>query len=194
MFYQQPDSYCYAGSSILKNKCNVILFDEYVDMYKIYIDAKIKDFRVNPVHGKFTVTHVKNVHKALFRDLVNWAGSFRKGNFYMDEDNIHSVFCDYEEISSRLQDLLLLFDEYSSDRVELVSNVSKILSAFYNIHPFRQGNFEVIRELLMLWFKYNNSTYTLNLDEYSEDFIELVCVQQVDNPAIAQIVIEKSVS
>ena len=92
----------------------------------------------------YDVEHVVNIHKYLFGDIYEWAGTFRKENLYKSERVLSggsAEYADYHELEARLEKLL---EEYANvDWKNCTSKgdvVSDFLLELWSIHPFREGN------------------------------------------------------
>ena len=85
-----------------------------------------------------------NVHKYLFGDIYEWAGTFRKETLYKSERVLSGGFAeyaDYHEIETRLERLL---QEHANidwrKNAKCGEVVSDFLLELWTIHPFREGN------------------------------------------------------
>ena len=137
---------CYPDSDVLINKYN-IRDKEMLEKFEIQkVFAKLLGLDVKPTRISYTydVEHVVNIHKYLFGDIYEWAGTFRKENLYKSERVLSggsAEYADYHEIEDRLEKL---FEEYANvDWKNCTSKgdvVSDFLLALWSIHPFREGN------------------------------------------------------
>ena len=137
---------CYPESDVLINKYNIRdkkLLEKF-EIQKVF--AKLLGLDVKPTRIAYTydVEHMVSIHKYLFGDIYEWAGTFRKENLYKSERVLPGGFAeyaDYHEIEKRLEKLL---QEYAN--IDWVKNkkkgdeVSDFLLALWSIHPFREGN------------------------------------------------------
>ena len=137
---------CYPDSDVLINKYN-IRDKEMLEKFEIQkVFAKLLGLDVKPTRVSYTynVVHLVNIHKYLFGDIYEWAGTFRKENLYKSERVLSggsAEYADYHEIEDRLEKL---FEEYANvDWKNCTSKgdvVSDFLLALWSIHPFRDGN------------------------------------------------------
>ncbi len=75
---------CYPDSDVLINKYN-IRDKELLEKFEIQkVFAKLLGLDVKPTRIAYTydVEHLLNIHKYLFGDIYEWAGTFRKENLY----------------------------------------------------------------------------------------------------------------
>ena len=137
---------CYPDSDILINKYN-IRDKEMLEKFEIQkVFAKLLGLDVKPTRISYTydVEHLVNIHKYLFGDIYEWAGTFRNENLYKSERVLSggsAEYADYHEIEQRLEKLL---EEYANIDWKKTSTkgdvVSDFLLALWSIHPFREGN------------------------------------------------------
>ena len=137
---------CYPDSDVLINKYN-IREKELLEKFEIQkVFAKLLGLDVKPTRIAYTydVEHMANIHKYLFGDIYEWAGSFRKENLYKSERVLSggsAEYADYHEIEARLEKLL---QEYANvDWMKPAKKgdmVTEFLLALWSIHPFREGN------------------------------------------------------
>lgn len=137
---------CYPESDVLINKYN-ICDKELLEKFEIQkVFAKLLGLDVKPVRISYTydVEHLVNIHKYLFGDIYEWAGTFRSENLYKSERVLSggsAEYADYHEIEKRLEKLL---EEYADidwkKTVKKGDVVSDFLLALWSIHPFREGN------------------------------------------------------
>ena len=137
---------CYPGSDVLVNKYD-IRDKELLEKFEIQkVVARLLGLDLKPTRISYTYdsTHLVNIHKYLFGDIYEWAGTFRKENLYKSERVLSggsAEYADYREIESRLKFLL---QEYKGiDWVEEAKNrdmIAEFLLELWSIHPFREGN------------------------------------------------------
>ena len=137
---------CYPNSDVLINKYNIRDKEllEKLEIQKVFV--KLLGLDVNPARIPYTydTMHLTKLHKYLFGDLYEWAGIFRKANFYKSErvlSGASAEYADYRDIEKRLESLLQKYDKLDwsliSEKGEVVSD---FLLALWSIHPFREGN------------------------------------------------------
>lgn len=137
---------CYPGSDVLINKYN-IQDKELLEKFEIQkVLVKLLGLNTKPTRIDFTydVDHFINIHRYLFGDIYEWAGTFRKENLYKSERVLSggsAEYADYHEIDKNLD---LLLREYN--KVDWIKNkkngqlISEFLLELWSIHPFREGN------------------------------------------------------
>jgi cell filamentation protein len=129
--------YCYAGTTILKNKLDI---KDAVELAKF--EAEISSQRAQePIpDGNLDYAHYRALHRHLFQDVYDWAGEPRKirigkgGNW----------FCFPENIDAEMTKLFSSFAEQSNfsglSRTEFAKKSAHFLAELNAIHPFREGN------------------------------------------------------
>ena len=137
---------CYPDSDVLINKYN-IRDKELLEKFEIQkVFAKLLGLDVKPerINYTFDAEHLVNIHKYLFGDIYEWAGTFRKENLYKSERVLSggsAEYADYHEIETRLEKLLQEYENVAWMKIAKKGDVvSDFLLALWSIHPFREGN------------------------------------------------------
>lgn len=147
--------YCYPDSSVLKNKLDI---RDPALLRKVEADlstARQAEIFRTPVVGRFTATHLCNIHRKLLGDVYSFAGHFRREDIAKGPTR----FVTYSQIKEKLQRLLgQLQQENWLENVPFEAFAAR--SAYYMaelnyIHPFREGNGRAIREFMRLLFLHN---------------------------------------
>lgn len=147
--------YCYPDSSVLKNKLDI---RDPALLRKVEADlstARQAEIFHIPVAGRFTTTHLCNIHRKLLGDVYSFAGHFRREDIAKGPTR----FVTYSQIKEKLQRLLgQLQQEKWLENVPFEAFAAR--SAYYMaelnyIHPFREGNGRAIREFMRLLFLHN---------------------------------------
>lgn len=147
--------YCYPDSSVLKNKLDI---RDPALLRKVEADlstARQAEIFRTPVVGRFTATHLCNIHRKLLGDVYSFAGHFRREDIAKGPTR----FVAYSQIKEKLQRLLgQLQQEKWLENVPFEAFAAR--SAYYMaelnyIHPFREGNGRAIREFMRLLFLHN---------------------------------------
>lgn len=147
--------YCYPDSSVLKNKLDI---RDPALLRKVEADlssARQAEIFRTPVVGRFTATHLCNIHRKLLGDVYSFAGHFRREDIAKGTTR----FVTYSQIKEKLQRLLgQLQQEKWLENVPFEAFAAR--SAYYMaelnyIHPFREGNGRAIREFMRLLFLHN---------------------------------------
>ena len=137
---------CYPDCDVLINKYN-IRDKELLEKFEIQkVFAKLLGLDVKPTRIAYTydVEHMVSIHKYLFGDIYEWAGTFRKENLYKSERVLSggsAEYADYHEIEKRLKKLLQEYADIDWGKAAKIGEEgSDFLLALWSIHPFREGN------------------------------------------------------
>ncbi|EJG9599975.1 Fic family protein, partial [Campylobacter coli] len=141
---------------------------------------------LNPIKGNFDYQHLKDIHKALFKDVYTWAGKDRMevglhGNFgkYAPNGTITN-FVPGKELDKYSK---IIFDELaknnylknSKDLNHFAKNLAKFMGEINALHPFREGNGRTQRIFLNELAK--NAGYKLDLNLISKHKMIHACVE-----------------
>ena len=103
--------HCYPESEVLINRYNIRdkALLEKLEIQKVTV--KLLGLDVNPQRIECTgdVAHLVCIHKYLFGDIYEWAGTFRKENLYKSERVLSggsAEYADYHDIEINLKELL----------------------------------------------------------------------------------------
>lgn len=166
---------CYEGTSCLINKLN-IRDEKKLDLVESQITvAKISILQQTPINGNFDFEHYKAIHKFIFEDLYDWAGTTRtvdiskKGTSFVKAEDIEKIAtaC-FERLKSQNY-----FKNLGTD------NFIKKLTDFYcvtnSLHPFREGNGRTQRVFLSQ-LAYN-AGYEIDFAKIDSDELMIATIQ-----------------
>jgi cell filamentation protein len=132
-----PDPYCYAGTTVLKNRANL---RDQAALDGFEHDAATQRAEEPYPTGQLSVTHYKALHRHLFQDVYPWAGRFRTVRIAKGG----SMFCYPEHIDAEMK---RLFAKLRQDRFlqgstpeAFAQGAAHFLAELNAIHPFREGN------------------------------------------------------
>lgn len=94
--------YCYPGTTVLKNKLNIMNIEKLQTYEAKITAAKSLGLRKSGITGNFDSNHIKQIHKYLFEDVYPFAGQFRTENIAKGEFR----FAQFEYIETELERLL----------------------------------------------------------------------------------------
>ncbi len=131
------DPYAYPGTSILRNLLS-IQDQATLDAYEVEISTLRAE---EPLpEGGFDPEHYCRIHRHLFQDVYDWAGTYRivrisKGG---------NVFCYPENIAPQMDTLFDSIRDLEVFRGEVseifLEQAARFLGELNAIHPFREGN------------------------------------------------------
>ena len=131
---------CYEGTTCLINKLGIK--DEKVlkQVEGNITFAKWAELETNPISFTFDFDHYKAIHKYLFEDLYDWAGTVRKIDISKKGTNFVSA-SEIENVAKGIFGRLKkenFFRDYGKD--DFIDNIVDCYSATNMLHPFREGN------------------------------------------------------
>lgn len=146
MYESDDDTYCYPGTTVLKNLGN-LKTQRALERFETAMTAQRFD---EPLpHGLLSVRHYEAVHHHLFQDVFAWAGKSRSVRISKPGS---TPFCYPEYIERQLR---LTFRKLQRNRYlrnlpanDFAEQAAAFLSQLNAIHPFRDGNG---RHSLRLW-------------------------------------------
>ena len=95
---------------------------------------------------ELSIDYLKYVHKYLFQDVYEFAGEFRKVDFYKHErilNNDSVAYGDHKLLEQSLDyDITLEKNKNYKEMniVDVINNITDFSSRIWQIHPFREGN------------------------------------------------------
>jgi cell filamentation protein len=135
------DPYLIPGTATLRNLVGITDPDELARFETNVSVARIVQLRSGfrlPGRPGWDLEHLKAVHRHIFQDVYDWAGTVRTVAISKDED-FHPLLNPLyaQGIFERLHadDLL-----QSLDRSSFVRKLSQLESDLFALHPFREGN------------------------------------------------------
>lgn len=184
------DIYLYEGTNVLINKLNIRDYKALEEAEGTLVSLNIARLLTQQYAIK-DLLDVKQIHKALFFDLYEWAGENRKMNMYKEEPVLDGLSVTYSDYRSIEKDLQKLNAEYKKikwkelTKKQTVETISNIIARLWRIHCFREGNTRTVTTLLYLLMKqigltvntdflskhakfFRNALVMCSIDEYSE--------------------------
>ena len=147
--------YCYRDTNVLKNRFGL---RDGAELKAVEADISLirqNDLMERPILGRFTATHLCNIHRCLLGDVYPFAGHFRREDIMKGTTR----FLHYRDIPGQLTALLgQLREEHRLSGLSFERFVERSAHYFAElnyIHPFREGNGRAIREFMRLLFLKN---------------------------------------
>lgn len=130
----------------LKNKLGIENYSKLNDAEKDITFTKFLNIE-KTFKTSFDAEYLKSIHKHIFEDIFEWAGSFRTVPIYKEEVVIPGLSLNYtppEEIENRLSSVLSKMNSFNWNEIQSLDEKSKLFSDYltqiWAIHPFRDGN------------------------------------------------------
>lgn len=181
--------YCYKDTNILKNKLNIHNYDRLKSFEEEIVSAKTYALIQNPISGRFTKTHLFNIHRFLFTDIYAFAGHIRKEQISKGD----TMFYPPSAISNELNKLFTIIKDFQKnfDDNKLIDTTAYIMAELNIIHPFREGNGRAIREFIRQWLEYYN--ISVNWGDVDRDAILEASILSVDDYTILIPILENCI-
>ena len=166
---------CYPDSTVLVNKLDIRdqeLLNEAEAIIVTSCSVKAeKELEFVDVDFEF----YKGIHKLIFGDLYDWAGSVRNINI----SKKGTAFCRYTELErlGRLRFERLKAQNYfiGMERDEFVSDVSELYHELNMLHPFREGNGRTLRLFITLLVR--NAEYDIDFAACDPDMLAIATIK-----------------
>ena len=140
--------YCYPDTDVLVNKLNIKDKTELKAAESEFVAIKQMALLQNPIRGRFTKTHLLNIHRFLFEDVYPFAGKIRKEQISKGDTMFYppdAIEKQLVRVLAQVRDDKLLAE---TDEQRQIENLSWLMAELNIIHPFREGNGRSIRELI----------------------------------------------
>ena len=131
------DPLCYAGTTVLKNKADLVdqgQLDAFE--FEMFLTRSVEPFPT----GNLDSFHYLSVHRHLFQDVYDWAGSIRSirigkaGNWFCFPEFIEP------ELAKLFEDLSKQDFFATRSSADFAVQAAGFLANLNAIHPFREGN------------------------------------------------------
>ena len=165
---------CYEGTTCLKNKLNIHNEEKLAIVEAQITFAKSVMLDEEPIKGVFGFEHLKQIHRFLFEDIYEWAGTTRSVNISKKRTNFLDAKL-IEEVATKCFSKIengwlddLSFDEFSRRIAEFYNDVN-------HIHPFREGNGRTQRIYFSSLIRHYG--YDINFSKIDTDELMIATIQ-----------------
>lgn len=140
------DPYINRNTGILKNLLGISDAAKLREAEAQLSGLAMRELAINPVEGKFDFAHLCRIHEAIFKDVLEWAGSPRIINIQKPERALGGLSVEYaecDEIQREADMILAKMNAVGWDGLTLgekVTEFSKYMADLWKVHPFREGN------------------------------------------------------
>jgi len=137
MYAAEPDPYCYAGTTVLKNIPGI---RDQAALDRFETAAVAQRAQEDFPDGIFDAQHYCAIHRHLFQDLYRWSGKIRTIRIAKGD----SMFCYPEFVIAEMEHLFAWLEsrnflaDLSTD--EFAGDAAHFLATLNAIHAFREGN------------------------------------------------------
>lgn len=176
-FYSMEGSQkdCYPNTTVLVNKLGIQNQSELNSVERQFVLLKSSHAEQETIFKNIDFNFYKKLHKQLFGDLYEWAGTVRSMNI----SKKGTVFCNFEDIEriGTLKFQRLAEQNYLKGLTK--SRFIDELTEFYHdmnmLHPFREGNGRTLRLFITLLVR--NAGYTLNFSDCDSDLLMIATIK-----------------
>lgn len=176
-FYSMEGSQkdCYPNTTVLINKLGIQDQSELNSVERQFVLLKSSQAEQETIFKNIDFNFYKELHKQLFGDLYEWAGTVRSMNI----SKKGTVFCNFEDIEriGTLKFQRLAEQNYLKELTK--SRFIDELTEFYHdinmLHPFRESNGRTLRLFITLLVR--NAGYTLNFSDCDSDLLMIATIK-----------------
>jgi len=147
------DPYCYPGTNVLRNKLNITDEAELRATEARVAAVALFALEDEPLRGPLDETRLKTTHRAIFEELYDWAGSYRKNTGTMTKGRAIGYQVTYGGSEFVPDEMKRIFSELAAedylhglDEDEFSGRLSYFYSEMDSTHPFREGNSRTLRK------------------------------------------------
>src|ERR1700741_1268711 len=142
------DPYCLPGTDTLRNKLGLTDSARLAVLESRIVSVRDVEIARATVPGDYNLDHLKSFHRALFRDVYDWAGETRMVDTSKEGSRFgHWRFVD-EQVSAMLADLAAEGHLLGYKRSAFVESLARPYGDLNACHPFREGNGRALRAFL----------------------------------------------
>ncbi|MBQ8636738.1 MAG: Fic family protein [Clostridia bacterium] len=169
---------CYEGTFCLINKLN-IRDEKQLEVVESHISlAKISILQQKPLSGNFDFEHYKAIHKFIFEDLYDWAGTTRNVNISKKGTSFARAE-DIEELACACFNRLKKQNFFKGlDTESFIENITDFYCVTNNLHPFREGNGRTQRVFLSQLSL--NAGYEMNFANMDTDKLMIATIHSAN--------------
>lgn len=199
-----PDLYLYDDVPVLRNKLD-IKDEKVLDMIEAEQSRQNMMLLYEKGFEDFSPAGLCEIHRALFADIYDWAGTYRIINIEKRERLLAGRSVWYSNEENIAQELEAVFQEIRAidwkrmSREEFVHTLVRYFPRVWQIHPFREGNTRATVMMLTFFVEYHgyymdqelmaasagyvrDSFVMASLDQFSEyDHLERILLDAVCN-------------
>ena len=166
---------CYPGTTVLVNRFDIQDEEKLNEVEAVITATRSAQWLNAPFSSDFDFQHYCAIHRFLFHDLYDWAGTVRsvdiskKGTHFMPARQIDTQA---DLIFSRLK-MLNYFRSFTHDR--FVEEIADFYCATNYLHPFREGNGRTQRVFLSQLI--SSAGYRISFADMDTDLLMIATIQ-----------------
>lgn len=166
---------CYPDTTVLVNKLGIKNQEELNSVERQFVLLRSSQVEKEAVFENVSFDFYKSLHKNLFGDLYEWAGTVRNINI----SKKGTVFCNYDDLEKigklKFQRLSELNYLKKLNKSTFLDELSELYHDLNMLHPFREGNGRTLRLFITLLVR--NAGYNLNFSECDSDLLMIATIK-----------------
>lgn len=166
---------CYPDTTVLVNKLGIKKQEELNSIERQFVLLRSSQVEKEAVFENVSFDFYKSLHKQLFGDLYEWAGTVRNINI----SKKGTVFCNADDIEKtgklKFQRLAELNYLKKLNKSTFLDELSELYHDLNMLHPFREGNGRTLRLFVTLLVR--NAGYNLNFSECDSDLLMIATIK-----------------
>ena len=166
---------CYPDSTVLINKMDIHDQSELDAVEKQITLLRGIQAEQETVFSEPDLGFYKSLHKMLFSDLYDWAGTLRTINI----SKKGTVFCRHDELErvGTLKFARLKEQDYlcGMDRETFLSELTELYHELNMLHPFREGNGRTLRLFVALLVR--NTDRSIDFARCDSDMLNIATIR-----------------
>lgn len=166
---------CYPDTTVLINKLGIKNQEELNSVERQFVLLRSSQVEKEAVFENVSFDFYKSLHKNLFGDLYEWAGTVRNINI----SKKGTVFCNADDLEKtgklKFQRLAELNYLKKLNKSTFLDELSELYHDMNMLHPFREGNGRTLRLFITLLVR--NAGYNLNFSECDSDMLMIATIK-----------------
>ncbi len=169
---------CYENSSVLINKFDIRNEKELEMMERNLTGYLMAQATIEIPFKNVNFEFYKNLHKYVFDEIYDWAGTIRK----VDMSKKGTKFCPVQEIERRAK---IIFGRLKAQNFLKVYDGDEFINEFVDLycelnylHPFREGNGRIQRLFLLMLL--NNLGKHIEFKNIDADLLMIATIKSVN--------------
>lgn len=166
---------CYPDTTVLVNKLGIKNQEELNSVERQFVLLRSSQVEKEAVFENVSFDFYKSLHKNLFGDLYEWAGTVRNINI----SKKGTVFCNADDLEKtgklKFQRLAELNYLKKLNKSTFLDELSELYHDLNMLHPFREGNGRTLRLFVTLLVR--NAGYNLNFSECDSDLLMIATIK-----------------
>ena len=169
---------CYENSTVLINKFDIRDEKELEMMERNLTSYLMAQATIEIPFENVDFDFYKNLHKYIFNEIYDWAGTIRK----VDMSKKGTRFCPVQEIEERAK---IIFDRLKAqnflkdfDGDEFINEFVDLYCELNYLHPFREGNGRIQRLFLLMLL--NSMGKHIEFNEIDADLLMIATIKSVN--------------